>query len=75
MPDTRGCVNRQFCFASEPVGYLYALMLEAPLLSAWAHVYIWLGQQVFPRWKFPDAGLETVTLSRDEIRQLRDLRS
>jgi hypothetical protein len=58
----------------EALGYLYGLTLEAPLPSAWARIYIWLGQQVFPRWKFPDAGLEPVTLSHDEARLLRDLR-
>jgi hypothetical protein len=58
----------------EALGYLYSLTLEAPLSSAWARIYIWLGQQVFPRWKFPAAGLAPVTLSHDEVRLLRDLR-
>ncbi len=58
----------------EALGYLYGLTLEAPLSSDWARIYIWLGQQVFPRWKFPDLGLAPITLDRDETRLLRDLR-
>lgn len=58
----------------EALGYLYSLTLEVSLPSAWARIYVWLGQQVFARWKFPDAGLAPVTLNYDEYQLLRDLR-
>ena len=58
----------------EALGYLYGLTLEAPLSFEWVRIYLWLGQQVFPRWQFPDAGLAPVMLSHDEAQRLQGLR-
>jgi hypothetical protein len=50
----------------EALGYQYSLTLEVPLPSAWARIYFWLGQQVFPHWKSPDPELTPVVPGCDK---------
>jgi hypothetical protein len=75
--------EKELATEEEALAYLCVASLEAPLSSDWAHIFLYLAQEVLPRWHFTrtdepiwqalgyDSPLTLNSNQRDDLRDLR----